>query len=160
MINKSKSISDILIAFLCSARSSRRFYEIIREREFSRHNKNSIKVGLSRLNKAGYVKNSSTGWLITKKGFTRATHINLFTYIVSPFKKDSSRNTLVSFDIKEEDRKLRAWLRNQLKIFGYKMLQQSLWFGPGPLPTAFKDKIDEFGIKENVKIFSIIKKQK
>ena len=47
------------------------------------------------------------------------------------------------------------WLRNQLKIFGYKMLQQSLWQGPGPLPIEFRKRLDDFGIKKNVKTFKM-----
>lgn len=68
MSYNSPSIGDLLVATLGSARSTRRFYAIIREREFKRYKKESIKVTLSRLHKKGYVDNSALGWSITKKG--------------------------------------------------------------------------------------------
>jgi hypothetical protein len=38
------------------------------------------------------------------------------------------------------------------------MLQQSLWLGPGPLPQEFLKRLNELGIRENIKIFPIKKK--
>ena len=52
---------------------------------------------------------------------------------------------------------MRRWLRNQIKIFGYKMLQQSLWLGPGPLPPAFLKRLEDLKIRKNVKTFKITK---
>ena len=75
-------------------------------------------------------------------------------YITSPFNSKSQKNTIVSFDISEGDRKTRNWVRNQLKIFNYEMLQQSLWFGPGPLPREFLTRLTDLRIRKNVKIFN------
>jgi|ERR1035437_3773837 phenylacetic acid degradation operon negative regulatory protein len=154
----SPSIGDLLIATLCSARSTRRFYAIIREREFNRYKENSVRVSLSRLHKKGYLTNLSRSWSLTKKGKLYARDIRLFSYLPSPFEKNSAENTIVSFDIPEPDRFVRNWLRNQIKIFGYKMLQQSLWIGPGPLPSSFLVRLKELKIREKVKIFSKAKK--
>jgi DNA-binding transcriptional regulator PaaX len=159
MSYNSPSIGDLLIATLCSARSTRRFYAIIREREFKRYKKESVNVALSRLSKKGYLKNTNGNWSLTQKGILRNKEINLHSYIPSPFKENSTANTIISFDIPGPQRIVRDWLRNQIKIFGYKMLQQSLWLGPGPLPPEFLRRLEELKIRKNIKIFSIKKKE-
>ena len=156
----SESIGDFIIAMLLSNKSTYQFRKIIQKRELSRYKKESIQVILSRLNKKGYLNNSSNGWSLTTAGRIYAKKTFLFSYISSPFDKNSvsNSNRIVSFDIPETQRRSRDWLRNQLKIFGYKMLQQSLWFGPGPLPSIFLKRLSNLKIKDNVKIF-LIKKE-
>jgi len=156
--NQSPSISDLLIAMLGSGRNTRRFYQIIREREFARYKRESVQVGLSRLQTRGYVQNSPTGWMLTEKGKQQKRANRLFDFISSPFEKTAKPANILSFDIPESNRVARNWLRNQIKIFGYTMLQQSLWLGPGPLPSIFIKRLKELHIDKNVKIFSIIKK--
>jgi len=153
-----ETIGDLLIAMLSSGRSSYQFRKIIREREFSRYQKESVQVALSRLKSNGYLKNSSSGeWSLTSKGRLCANKNILYSYIPSPFDKSSKHETIISFDIPGPQRAVRDWLRNQIKIFGYKMLQQSLWLGPGPLPKEFLKKLNDLKIRENIKIFSITK---
>jgi DNA-binding transcriptional regulator PaaX len=157
MSYNSPSIGDLLVATLCSAKNTRRFYAIIREREFKRYNKKSVRVALSRLHSKGYVNNSVSGWSITKKGKKYSQNIRPLEYITSPFAKDSPPSMIISFDIPEKDRAKRHWLRNQIKIFGYKMLQQSLWIGPSPLPLSFLKRLEDLGIRKNIKTFKITK---
>lgn len=154
----SPTITDLLMATLGSGRNTKTFYKILREKEFNRSKKESVQVTLSRLRKKGYINYSSKEWSLTEKGRLHAEGVRLLSYLPSPFKKDSPETTIVSFDIPEPNRKIRNWLRNQIKIFGYKMLQQSLWIGPGPLPTPFLKRLEELKIRENIKIFSKIKK--
>src|SRR3989344_3311600 len=45
-----------------------------------------------------------------------------------------------------------------LSRFGYKMLQQSLWIGPGPLPARFLKCLEELKIRKNIKTFKITKR--
>lgn len=150
----SPSIGDLLIATLVSGRSTRRFYSIIREREFKRYKKESVQVALSRLNRKGYINNSTSGWFITNKGKEYSRGVHLLSYLKSPFPENSPANMIISFDIPEKNRTIRRWLRNQIKIFGYKMLQQSLWIGPGPLPSSFLERL------ENLKSEKILKLSK
>jgi len=155
----SPTISDLLIATLLCGKNVKTFRSIICEREFARYRKESVQVSLSRLNKKGYLKKSNNGWLLNQKGELYAKEVHLFSYIPSPFKENSLVNTFISFDIPGPKRSIRDWLRNQIKIFGYKMLQQSLWIGPGPLPKEFLKRLEELGIRKNVKILSINKKE-
>lgn len=158
MSYNSPSIGDLLIATLCCARNTRRFHSIIRERKFNRYKKESVRVALSRLHTKGYVNSSALGWSITKKGKRHSQKTYLLSYIVSPFAENPSSSMIISFDIPEKDRFARHWLRNQIKIFGYKMLQQSLWIGPGPLPLSFLKRLDDLSIRKNIKTFKITKK--
>lgn len=152
------TIADLLIATLFSTRNVRSFNRILREREFKRYKKESIQVTLSRLRKRNYVCHSPSGWSLTQEGRCYFEENKLSSYLPSPFKKNSPHTTIISFDIPEVDRKTRNWLRNQIKIFGYTMLQQSLWTGPGPLPFQFLERLIKLGIRENIKIFSRVKK--
>src|SRR5688572_11331081 len=136
-LHHNPTIGDLIIATLASGRSTRRFYAIIRKREFQRYQQESVRVALSRLKSQGYLRNNSNNWSLTKKGSLHAQNVNFFSYIPSPFAEDARPMIIISFDIPESSRILRRWLRNQIKIFGYKMLQQSLWIGPGPLPSSF-----------------------
>jgi DNA-binding transcriptional regulator PaaX len=152
-----ETAGDLIIAMLLSNRSSYQFRKIIKQRELARYKKESIQNALSRLRKTGYIIKSFDGWTITEKGKLYSLKDKLFNYIPSPFDDNSPSNNIVSFDIPEISRIKRNWLRNQLKIFGYKMLQQSLWLGPGPLPPNFIKRLNELEIKENVKVFKINK---
>ena len=157
MSYNSPSIANLLIATLCSGRSIKAFYRILREREFQKYKKESVQVALSRLHKKGYLENLKSGWRLTKEGNKHEKEVRLLSYIPSPFKKDSPSALIVSFDIKETDRFIRRWLRAQLKIFGYKMLQQSLWIGPGPLPASFLKRLEDLDVRKDVKTFRIVK---
>lgn len=155
--NNSESLTDLLIATLGSGRNVRVFRSILAERKFKQYKKESVRVALSRLHSKGYVENTTLGWSITKKGKSLSINNSLLNYIPSPFTKNSQPNMIISFDIPEKDRFVRHWLRNQIKIFDYKMLQQSLWIGPSPLPPAFLRRLEDLKIRKNVKTFKIIK---
>ncbi|MEX2052380.1 MAG: hypothetical protein WD991_01635 [Candidatus Paceibacterota bacterium] len=155
--NNSVTLIDLLVATLASGRSVRRFRSIISERQLERYKKGSVRVALSRLRVKQYAERSASGWALTEKGREHARNIYLLGYFVNPFGKNSVPNTIISFDIPQENRYLRDWLRNQIKIFGYKMLQQSLWMGPGPLPRNFMKRLDELKIRKNIKTFRVAK---
>jgi DNA-binding transcriptional regulator PaaX len=156
--NVGNSIGDFLIAMLLSGKSIRRFNAIIREREFERYKKESVRSSLSKLCKKGYLDKSPDGWIITPKGRVYAKRKFLLAYLSSPFENKSPANTLISFDIPGPKRAIRDWLRNQIKIYNYKMMHQSLWLGPGPLPQDFLKRLIQLKIRENIKIFKVEKK--
>ena len=154
----SPSMGDFLIAFLSSTRNTKRFHEILRELEHKRYKEGSLRVSMSRLHKHGLVANSPGGWALTKIGKRYHNDFHAFSYITSPFKKSSEPKLIISFDVPQTHKRARNWLRNQLKIFGYKMIHQSLWLGPGPLPKTFHKRLQILGVRKSIKIFSIRKK--
>jgi len=62
---------------------------------------------------------------------------------------------MVMFDIPERHRKVRNWLRSQLRLWGFEMLQQSVWLGTGSLPSEFLERLDLLGVRDAVKIFKM-----
>ena len=149
------SITDLIVGTICSGRSVKRFNQIIYERRLKRYREESFRVTLSRLHKKEYVNHSALGWSMNKKGRLYFSNARLLDYLPSPFEKKVPDGIVVAFDIPEGSRKVRNWLRNQLKIFGYKMMQQSLWIGPGPLPASFLKRLEDLNIRKNVKVFNI-----
>ena len=160
MINEKKfknTIGDFLIAMLLSGRNVKNFREIINDREIARFKKESVRSTLSRLRQNGYIKKSEKGWIVTSKGKVYGNRENLFSYFISPFGDKSPSNTIISFDIPGPQRYIRDWLRNQIKIYNYKMIHQSLWIGSGPLPQEFLKRLIKLKIKDNIKIFTVKK---
>ena len=152
-----EGIMDVLIATFTSSRNPRHFRSILRERKLVRYKKETVHTTLYRLRKKGYLKNSPSGWSATRKGKTWIKNKELKKHLSSPFSKSSPKNTVIAFDIPVTKSGLRDWLRWQLKIFNYEMLQQSLWFGPGPLPLEFLRRLEDLNIRHHLKIFSIKK---
>lgn len=151
-----ESMVDIIFAMLGSNRNPVAFRRILRERKFARYKDKSINTTLYRLRKQGFTENTSSGWLLTRKGHQYVDEKNRLSYLPTPFKGKEKTKLMIAFDIPVQDKIIRDWLRNQIKIFGYKMVQQSLWVGPGPLPKAFKARLKLLDIKEKVKIFKIV----
>jgi len=153
--NYSPSLSQLILATLASGRNTYKFKSLLFKGKIEKYKKKNIGVELARLHKRGYIKNSDTGWSITNKGNLHTKQVRLMSYLPSPFKENIPSTTILSFDIPEKNRKVRNWLRNQIKIFGYKILQQSLWVGPGPLPQNFLKRLEDLNIRKNVKTFKI-----
>ncbi|MBI3888898.1 CRISPR-associated endonuclease Cas2 [Candidatus Nomurabacteria bacterium] len=85
-----------------------------------------------------------------KKSFYHVTFL-------SPFKKDSSKNLIVMYDIPHLQKKERDWFRRQLIKFDYIMIQKSVWVGPSPLPKNFLDYLKEIKIGDKFKTFTLAK---
>ncbi len=154
-MSKFSGITNTIIAGLLSGHSTKRFYQILNKLEYA---DGSISVAFSRMKKRGYLQKVGTEWAVTKKGSEYYRNNLKHTYLENPFKKPVQSSHLVAFDIPEVDRPYRDWIRNQLKIFGYTMLQQSLWIGPGPLPKEFKERLKNLKVEKFVKVFSLAKK--
>lgn len=149
------SLINILLAAIESGHSTKRFYQILNKRSEGNYTDQSIRVTLSRLKKAGYISKNNKDWLLTKKGTAYRKQALLYSYIPSPFSPSVKNKLIISFDVPESRRIDRNWLRNQIRIFGYTMLQQSLWIGPGPLPKEFKERLSTLKLDALVKIFSL-----
>ncbi len=122
---------------------------------FKTKNQSSLRVTLSRLEKKQLIQKNKEGWEILAAGKKYLEEHNKLSKLRSPFNKSSPRNLILMFDIPEHVRPIRDWLRDQLKIYGYKMVQQSVWVGPSPLPQEFKKFINKLGIKKNIKTFKL-----
>jgi CRISPR-associated endonuclease Cas2 len=61
------------------------------------------------------------------------------------------------FDVPEERKGEREWLRLQLKRFGFAMIQKSVWVGPSPLPKEFLAYLKEIKLLRHTKYFKLAK---
>ncbi|MES2224061.1 MAG: CRISPR-associated endonuclease Cas2 [Patescibacteria group bacterium] len=122
---------------------------------FKTKKQSSLRVTLSRLEKKKLIQKNNNGWEILEAGKKYLNEHNNLIKLQSPFDKSSPKNLILMFDIPEDMRQMRDWLRDQLKIYGYKMVQQSVWVGPSPLPQEFKKIINDLGMKKNIKTFKL-----
>src|SRR3990167_3763204 len=78
-----------------------------------------------------------------------------------PSAKYQSQNNdnlkIIIFDIPEEDRRKRVWLRSALKNLNFTMLQKSVWAGKSKLPHEFAIDLNKLKIISHVEIFAISK---
>lgn len=103
--------------------------------DFSRHSKNTISVTLSGMKKQKLISTlgpkKKTVWHITQKGKTHFK--NLGSELDLPPKDGKTR--IFMFDIPEDRRQERNWLRKELLSYDYAPLQKSVFVGTRPLPT-------------------------
>ena len=118
---------------------------------------------LNQLKRQGLVEKGvlgeNTSWKISKKGteFLRVKRDKPSPYLTAPI---SSRMKIVSYDIPEEYRRGRGWLRSVLKLMDYEMVHQSVWIGSKVLPEDFFEVIENEGLDAYVKIFEVTKSGK
>jgi DNA-binding transcriptional regulator PaaX len=147
------SFGDFIISHLlsCSSIKIQRdiLYELVQRRRML--NKQSFNNNLYRLKRRGILDvDHNRDIIINKKNLKLYT---LFTKIRK--KPTGSTKVMVLFDIPEKKRKIRSWLRMQLRMWDFEMLQQSVWLGKGPLPAEFSARLNLLGIRECVKILKV-----
>lgn len=72
-------------------------------------------------------------------------------------KEDNNKFTIVIFDVPEEKRRKRDWLRFALNNLGFSMIQKSVWMGKVKIPKIFVDDLLKLKIVDCVEIFEISK---
>ena len=149
------SFTDLIISYLLSCKSIRMqrkiLYQLVQKRR--KLNQQTFNSNLFRLSKKGVIVFDKNNSILIKKD-------NLKSYgVLSKIKErpTGDKTILVLFDIPEKKRKIRHWLRNQLKDWDFKMIQQSVWVGSGSLPKEFNKRLQLLDIDKGVKIFKIQK---
>ncbi|MFA5827686.1 MAG: hypothetical protein WC839_04330 [Candidatus Paceibacterota bacterium] len=159
MINKYKNtFSEELIAFFfsCKSHKMRRaiLYEFAKKRfelERSVYNQN-----IYRLKKNGFLIQDENDFSLSSKGVSYFT--NPYRHIKEKIEKKNK--IIFIFDIPENKRKVREWLRNQIKFWDFEMIQKSVWVGYGPFPQDFLNRLKLLEVDKCVKIFNVQSKNK
>lgn len=118
---------------------------------------------LNRMKRSGLVtknKGSKTStWQITKNGIKMLDFIkNQTTFPKINYKVQSSDSyVIVTFDIRESEKRKREWLRKALIQMGFIRLQDSVYVGKLGLPDDFFKDLENLKLLFDVKIFSINK---
>ena len=125
--------------------------------DFSLHSRETISNTLSRLKRKGLIKKTGppkqTIWRITRAGknhFIATKRVPIFSL---PPKDGKMR--LVLFDIPENERDKRDWLRPRLLSCDYTPLQKSVWVGERPLPQELRKELDEKGIGRYIHVVGL-----
>ena len=123
--------------------------------KFEKYSPGSVRGTISRLIKEGFVEDCD-GLRATSKGRNYIKRkIDALQQFNFKFDKDAPKNLIVMFDVPEQKKAEREWLRWHLKKFKYSMIQKSVWVGPSPLPQEFLNYIKNIGLKESLKTFKL-----
>ncbi|MFA6251358.1 MAG: hypothetical protein WC603_01895 [Candidatus Paceibacterota bacterium] len=112
----------------------------------------------SELKSRGYIKEINGDYFITYKGedYLNKKQNQLKKFISEKTDKDP-KDLLLLYDIPEEKKSEREWLRRELKTFHFVMIQRSVWVGPSPLPKEFVAYLKSVGLKDSIKTFKLAK---
>jgi DNA-binding transcriptional regulator PaaX len=113
----------------------------------------------SDLKSRGYLKEINGTYFITNKGeefLDKKIHGVLKRFESNKTEKDP-KDLLLLYDISEDKKTHRDWLRRELVNFHYIMIQRSVWVGPSPLPKEFTEYLKNIGLKDSVKTFKLEK---
>lgn len=127
--------------------------------DFSLRSRNTVSCTLSRLKRKRLVNTrgpkKKTVWLITTRGR------NHFQKIIAAASRtlppDDGKMRLVVFDVPEEERKKRDWLRKRLLSCEYEPLQKSVWVGTRPLPAELMEELKDNHLTSYVYIIGLEK---
>lgn len=113
---------------------------------------------LARLKQEGLVLPEKHGasWKLTEKGRAWLSRQSWLRMFLPTGVRDCQK--IVVFDIPESAKAKRQWLRNNLALFGFTMLQRSVWIGDQQLPEQFIAQIHRLGLDKHVHIFAVAKR--
>ena len=142
--------------------SSNKVLDSIPKEDFSKI-RNRFHAMVSNLEKDGLVEVSEDEegkyFKITQKGKNKLYQLNERKAGELPpinYKVGKGSNlVLVMFDIPENERKKRVWLRSALVVLGFKMVQKSVWMGKVKIPKDFLKDIAEIRVIKFIEIFEV-----
>jgi len=121
---------------------------------------------LFQLQKQGFVEKKKdnekrTIWKLTSEGLK---HLKILKNkkLLSPLKPAEEKKDylkVVTFDIPENQKKKRDWLRSTLVNFNFSMLQKSVWTGEAQLPKDFFHSLKELNLLPYIHIFAVNKEK-
>ena len=174
------SMADLLIVFVSAgygASYSKLQYELSK-RQMERERK-SLEKGIQRETKQKYYnliyklktsgliaekkKDNKKLFILTKKGKKKLFSLREKNQKRLPdisylrLKEESNKLVIVIFDIPEQERRKRGWLRAALKNLGLKMVQKSVWIGKLKIPKEFLDDLFKLRLIDYIEIFEISK---
>ncbi|MDP3052533.1 MAG: hypothetical protein Q8N22_01090 [bacterium] len=121
---------------------------------------------LYQLQKQGFVEkkkseDKKTIWKLTSKGLERLKILKN-KKLLSPLKSIEKKKDylkIIVFDIPENQKKKRDWLRNTLINFNFSLLQKSVWTGDSQLPEEFFHFLKELNLLPYIHIFAVNKEK-
>ena len=128
---------------------------------FGPYKKQSVRNAVYKLRKKKYILQGEDRAMISlagRKYIERKLHsMKSFS---SCFPKDAPKNLIVMYDIPQDKKAEREWLRFHLRKFGYEMIHKSVWVGPSPLPEEFISYIKRIRLQRYLKALRLAKNYK
>lgn len=125
--------------------------------DLSPQSRETISVTLSRLKQKGLVANrgprNKTLWEITSAGKRHFGSAGVRGANALPPKDGKVR--LVVFDIPEDEREKRSWLRRRLLACDFTPLQKSVWVGKRMLPKELLRELKDLRISRYIHVFGL-----
>lgn len=95
---------------------------------------------------------------LSKKGEEKLAQLkNKFLRKHYSVEKKGKTTVIISFDIPEQLKRKRAWLREVIRNLGFDMIHKSVWMGKGALPRELISDIERMNILEFIEIFEVSK---
>ena len=116
----------------------------------------TFRVVLNRLKRDGLLEKGRRNiWGLTRKGREAAKLVERRMSYEEFKVKRRKTDTIIIFDIPENQRKKRDYLRIELRALGFRPLQKSVWMGGGPLPMEFAEYLKDTRLLSYIHIFTI-----
>lgn len=115
---------------------------------------------LNYLKQQGFVENKKKGrsalWKITLAGLKKLKFLNKLNMPDYQTETDDKLKIII-FDVPEKERRKRMWLREVLKMLGFRMLQFSVWVGKNKIPGRFLEELRDKQMLSYIHILEISK---
>ena len=109
---------------------------------------------LNYLKRDGLIKKKGREWDITRKGQEKLNKLTYKNNLVLKA-KITENPIIISYDIPEELKKERGWLRDILKLFDFNMVHKSVWIGNCYLPEECIHQLKEKKLIPHIHIFEV-----
>ena len=121
--------------------------------------KQRLRSLIYKLKKEGLLEAAHPGWLITEKGKEKLRNLKNKLIGKKIYEKETDNQLkIIIFDIPENYRKERVWLRFTLRQFGFALLQKSVWVGKFKIPPEFIEDLRIRKIINYVHVLSVNRK--
>jgi DNA-binding PadR family transcriptional regulator len=108
----------------------------------------TIRQSIRRLHKQGFIEKNNSNYILTSKGKELAKYIK--SRKKNQQQKWDGKYRVVIFDIPENKRKIRNWLREELYLLDYRKLQESVFISKYALPEDLIKEIKQMKISSCV----------
>ena len=168
--NASDETADAVAAFLAAgygASSNKLNYKLskMREARIDYDERQKFYKLIHKLEKDGLIEKSDRGKSLRLRLKSKGSEFLEFlrrkkrNYLSKPAydSEKSDQMIIVIFDVPEDERRKRDWLRAALKNIGLKPVQKSVWAGKIKLPREFLNDAEKMHITSYLEIFEIRK---
>lgn len=132
--------------------------ELVERRRKRELKRSTLRATLWRLKRQGLVEYRGAAWYVTAIGRNVVKTLKTdrteraMPEHSAPRKITQQKSVIIVFDIPENWRWKRDWLREELVILGFEPIQKSVWFGPKP-PREFIERLSDLNLLQYVKFF-------